>query len=143
MAEPTFLWLRVAAFAIILLPVAVANLRRGTIPNAHNAFVFVSGVSLLAAERLLTATSTGLPWFFWIAAFLLAILLALLNQLPGGAAKFLVALLPWFSAWPAYAAAVSAGLLLSAALGYARRANAPVVPGFYVAGLGALAVAAL
>lgn len=143
MAESTFDWLRVAAFAIILLPALIENLRRDTITNLQSALVFVAGMTLLAAERLFVATPMSLPWVFWIAAFLLVLLLALFGQVAGGGAKFMIALLPWFTIWEGYAAVVWAGLLLTAALGYVKGGLAPLVPGLYVAGLGALVLAAV
>lgn len=142
MAESSFEWLRVAAFALLLLPVLAENLTSGRITNAHNALIFLAGAVLLVAERLLVDSSAGLPWAFWIAAFLLVMVAAFMGAVPGGVAKFLIALLPWFTGWEAYVVTATAGFFLTAAWGYAKGSQAPLVPSFHVAGLGALIYAA-
>ena len=69
-------------------------------------------------------------------------LLAVLGAVPGGIAKFLIALLPWFTGWESYLFTATAAFFLSAAWGYAKGGEAPLIPGFYLAGLGALIYAA-
>ena len=61
MAESAVEWLRASAFLLLLLPVLVQNLKSGRITNAHNAVVFLGGVALLVAERLLGEPSMSLP----------------------------------------------------------------------------------
>jgi|GEM_PF-2879307 len=142
MAESTFEWLRASAFILLLMPVLVENLKSGRLTNAHNAMVFLGGVALLVAERLLADPSMSLPWGLWGAVILLVMLSAGLGAVPGGVAKFLIALLPWFTGWEAYLGTATAAFFLTVAWGYAKGDQAPLVPGFYLAGLGAFVYAA-
>jgi hypothetical protein len=142
MTEEQFGWLRAAAFAAVLLPVMIANVRTGRITNAQSALVLIAGGALVIAERVLTGAWNAAP-VSWAIAATAILLLAALRVLPGGGAKFLVALLPWLADWGAFVAVVTIGFFATAAIGVARGGQSPLVPGFYLAGLGALIYAAL
>ncbi|HEX9953639.1 MAG TPA: hypothetical protein VGB48_00280 [Allosphingosinicella sp.] len=142
MAESTVEWLRAFAFLLVLLPALVANLRSGLVTNAHNAMIFLVGVAILVTERLLSEPSMSLPWGLWTTVILLVIVLASLGTVPGGVAKLLIALLPWFTGWESYLFTATAGFFFSAAWGYAKGGQAPLIPAFYLAGLGAFIYAA-
>ncbi len=142
MTQEQFEWVRTAAFALVLLPVMIANLRTGRISNGQSALVLITGAALVVAERVLTGTWTVAPLFWGITAAAM-LLLAALRVLPGGGAKFMIALLPWFANSGALMVVVTAGFFITAAIGYAKGGEGPLVPGFYAAGLGALIYAAL
>ena len=142
MADTTFEWPRASAFFLLLLPVLVENVRSGRLTNAHSAMVFLGGVALLVADRVVVDPSAEIPWGLWAAVILLVILSAVMGALPGGVAKFLIAVLPWFTGWEPYLWTAMAAFFLTAAIGYFRGGQAPFVPGFYLAGLGAFVYAA-
>ena len=142
MTQEQFEWVRAAAFAVVLLPVMIANLRTGRITNMQSGLVLIAGAALVVAERVLTGAWNAAP-VFWAVIATAILLLAAFRVLPGGGAKFLIALLPWFAQWPAFAAVVTIAFFATAAIGYARGGEAPLVPGFYVSGLGALIYSAL
>jgi hypothetical protein len=138
MSESAFEWLRAGAFLIVLLPALIENLRSERITNAHNVLIFLGGAALLIAERLLVATPAALPWVFWMIALLAVLIPTIVRAVPGGIAKFMIALLPWFASWESYTITVTAAFFAIAAWGHSRGGQAPVVPGFYAIGLMAL-----
>jgi hypothetical protein len=142
MTQDRFESIRAAAYALILLPVMIANLRTRRITNMQSGLVLIAGVVLVVAERLLTGAWNAAP-LFWAIMATAILLLAALRVLPGGGAKFLIALLPWFANWGAFAVVVTIAFFATAAVGYARGGESPLVPSFYVAGLGALIYVAL
>jgi hypothetical protein len=142
MTESTIEWLRASAFLFVMLPVLIENLRSGRITNPHNAMIFLVGLALLVTEQLLGEPPVSPPWGLWGAVALLVTLSAMLGAVPGGIAKFLIALLPWFTGWEPYLLTATAAFLLCAACGYAMRREAPLIPSFYLAGLGTLIYAA-
>lgn len=125
-----------AVFALMLLPMAVVNLREIRIRNADVAALLAAGLGMLAIGQgggLFTAQVPPPGPAALAVAFPLG--LFLLRMIPGGVAKYLIALLPWFGTGE-YAAMIAAGFLLSAGLSAALRRKQvgivlPVgVPGF-------------
>jgi hypothetical protein len=97
------------AFTIAALPLVVLNLRTGNIPNWANAVLLGAGLAILA----LAGTLAPSPWILMALA---PIILFALKILPGGAAKFLIALLPWFTPGE-YLFVTGAGFLLVGLIG--------------------------
>ena len=61
--------------------------------------------------------------------------LSVFGVIPGGVAKFLTALIPWFE-FENYLLLVTFGMLLAGAIAKLTKRNAPIVPPFTMAALG-------
>ena len=138
MDPATFAGLRVAAFALALLPALVTTLRTEAIPNRENAIAFFAGLAVAIAGAVLAGAS--LPWLFWGLAAVGLVALFMTRVVGGGVIKLLIALLPWFGDPGTYLAAFSVGFIATALAGYLLgRDKVPAAPALYLAGLAALA----
>lgn len=138
---PSLSWemLRLIALVIVFVPVLLANLRTGDVPNWGCAAVLVAGVAI----ALVRPDRSDVPWLFWIGGAVVWIGLFAALRLPGGLVKLAIAFLPWFDDAGAYLAFFTLAMLIAGAAGFAlRRQQMPVAPGFLIAGLGLFAVAA-
>ncbi|MBX7456700.1 hypothetical protein K3152_00420 [Qipengyuania sp. 1NDH17] len=113
------------------VPLLVANLRSGTVPNVLLGILLVVGV----VTTILFGTLTPGMLVWWGAGFILFLLAAAKGMIPGGVAKLFIALLPWFDFQP-YLLVVAIGMGLAAIIGKMRGGNALVVPPMMVAALG-------
>jgi hypothetical protein len=124
------------AFALAILPLLVLNLRTGQVKNSYILLVFASGLVIAAVSRgsdwsLSPVPLISVPWF--VAASAVLIVLFCTSIIPGGVAKTLIALLPWFSIL-GYLFVVTAGSFAFAFFAYLHRRNIyqsqtlPVVP---------------
>ena len=139
MSETAFLWIRAVAFAAAALPALLSNLRSGKIPNLDSAIVLLSGLVVALAGQCLAVGMDNPSYAFWGMALVCLIGLALAGALPGGIAKFLIALLPWFDGPATYLLAVAIGFFATAAIGFARRGTTVrVVPAFWLAAVATL-----
>ncbi len=138
---PSLSWetLRLIALVIVLVPVLIANLRSGDVPNWGSVAVMVAGVALF----LVRGEPSNAPWLFWVAGAVIWIGLFAALRLPGGVVKMAIAFLTWFDDAGAYLVFFTAAMLIVAVVAFAlRRQRVPVAPGFLIAGLGVFALAA-
>ena len=111
------------AFLLAAAPLAIENLRTGAITNANNAILLAAGLGVLVLGPTLGMGAFQLPPLSpWLLVALLPFVMWALKWVGGGAAKFLIALLPWFSPGE-YLAVVSIGFLLAGIVGQARRSK--------------------
>ena len=124
----TPLVVKLLVFAIAILPLLVDNVRTSRVTNRNNLILFVAGAAMIAVDH-------GMGWsdrsLWTICAWLILggvglIVLAATGVCPGGVAKTLMALLPWFTT-ERYFLVIAAGFILSALFGYATRRETPVV----------------
>jgi prepilin peptidase CpaA len=138
----SFLLIKPLVFAIAALPMVVDNLRTGRITNTNNAILFLAGLGVLALEPLIGGADFNLPpASLWLLVAVIPFVFFALGWIGGGAAKFLIALLPWFSAGE-YLSVAAAGLVLSSVIAKAlRRPDAQIAPPTVMIGLVAQAAA--
>ena len=132
---------KLAGFLLAILPLLIDNLRTGRATNGNNFILLLGGVAMLELDRAMGWSDRSLlASGGWILAGM-AILLVVhrLIGVPSGVAKTLMALLPWFTV-ASYFAVVTAGLLITALIGFATRRDAPVVPSLMTAGVFVLAL---
>lgn len=132
---------KLAGFLLAILPLMIDNLRTGRATNANNLILLIGGLAMLVLDRAMGWSDRSLlASGGWILAGM-AILLVVhrLIGVPSGVAKTLMALLPWFTV-ESYLVVVTAGLLVTALIGFATRRDAPVVPSLMVAGVFVLAL---
>ena len=122
---------KAALLFVCFVPLLVANVRRGTVPNLLLGILLVAGVVMTIMLGPLTPGM--LLW--WGAGFVLFILAAAKGMIPGGVAKLFIALLPWFGL-QGYLLVVVIGMVLAAIIGKMRGGNALVVPPMMAAALG-------
>jgi Flp pilus assembly protein protease CpaA len=132
----TILLVRPLVFAIAALPMVVDNLRTGRITNRNNAIIFLAGLGMLALWPVLSATDFHLPApSLWMLVGVIPVAFFALGWIGGGGAKFLIALLPWFSAGE-YLSVAAVGLILAGGVAKAlRRENAQIAPPMVMMGL--------
>jgi len=123
-------------FAIAALPMVIDNVRTGRITNANNAILFIAGLGVLALGPVLGGGDFQLPALsLWTLVVVLPFVFFALGWVGGGAAKFLIAMLPWFSA-AEYLSVAVAGLLLAGVIAKAlRRRDAQIAPPMVMLGL--------
>jgi Flp pilus assembly protein protease CpaA len=133
------------AFAAASLPLVIDNLRTGNITNMNNAILLVAGLGVMALGPTLGLAGFQLPALSpWMLVALVPFVMFALKWVRGGAAKFLIALLPWFSPGE-YLAVVVSGFVLAGVTGAALRrkdvqiATPMVLLGLIVLALGAAA----
>jgi uncharacterized membrane protein len=86
------------AFSIAALPMVVDNLRSGRITNTNNAILLLGGLGVMALGPTLGMSEFDLPApSLWLLVAVVPFVMFALKWIRGGAAKFLIALLPWFS----------------------------------------------
>src|SRR5689334_5871023 len=104
--------------------------------------LLIGGLAMLVLDRAMGWSDQSLlasaGWIIAGMAILFVLHLRIID-FPGGVAKTLMALLPWF-AIESYLTVVSAGLLLAGLVGYATRRDAQVVPPLVIAGIVVLAL---
>ena len=122
---------KAAMLFVCFVPLLVANVRRGTVPNLLLGILLVAGV--VKTVMLSPVTPGMLLW--WGAGFILFLFAAARGMIPGGVAKLFIALLPWFDL-QGYLLVVIIGMGLAAIIGKIRGGNARVVPPMMAAALG-------
>ncbi len=109
------------AFSVTALPMVIDNLRTGRVTNTNNAILLLCGLGVLALGPSLGMSQFHLPApSLWMLVALVPFAMFALKWVGGGAAKFLIALLPWFSPGE-YLFVVIAGFLLVGAAGMVLR----------------------
>ncbi|KRQ97830.1 hypothetical protein [Bradyrhizobium valentinum] len=132
---------KLAGFLLAILPLMIDNLRTGRATNGNNLILLLGGLAMLVLDRAVGWSDRSLlasgGWIIAGGAVLLVV--HRMIGVPSGVAKTLIALLPWF-AMGSYLVVVTAGLLITALIGFVTRRDAPVVPPLMVAGVFILAV---
>ncbi len=109
------------AFSIAALPMVVDNLRTGRITNWNNAIIFLVGLGVLALGPTLGMPEFHLPALsLWPLVAVVPFVMFALKWIRGGAAKFLIALLPWLSPGE-YLCVTIAGFILASLVSLVRR----------------------
>jgi len=131
------------AFAAAALPMVVDNLRTGNITNMNNAILLFGGLGVMVLGPSLGMAEFHLPAASpWLLVALLPLAMFALRWIRGGAAKFLIALLPWFAPGE-YLAVVGVGFLLAGiAAKILRRKDTQIAPPIVLLGLIVLALRA-
>ena len=129
------------AFSIAALPVMVENLRTGMISNWGNAILLLAGLAVLTLEPTFGMSGFHLPVPLpWSPMKLILLAFFVRMRFGGGAVKFLVALLPWFST-DEYLLVTTARCALASIIGYVRGIKeVQIAPQMVVIGLLVLAV---
>jgi Flp pilus assembly protein protease CpaA len=108
-------------FAVAALPLVIDNLRTGQISNWNNTILLLGGLGILALGPTLGMSGFHLPApSLWMLVALVPLAFFALGWVRGGAAKFLIALLPWFSSGE-YLFVTISGLILAGVVALARR----------------------
>lgn len=127
--------LKLGLLMLAFVPLLIYNLRTGAVANALLGAMLAIGIvaaffgPYLGAAPITVATLVG-----WALAALLLLGLAFAGVVPGGIAKFLVALLPWFPMGD-YLFVVAVGMVLTAVIGRMTGKNALIVPPMMAASL--------
>jgi prepilin peptidase CpaA len=115
------LFIKPLAFSIAALPMVVDNLRTGRITNWNNVIIFLVGLGVLALGPTLSLSDFHLPApSLWTLVALVPFVMFALKWIGGGAAKFLMALLPWFPPGE-YLCVTIAGFVLASLVSLVRR----------------------
>jgi Flp pilus assembly protein protease CpaA len=130
-------FLPTAVFAASLLPALIENVRFTTLSNPV--------VIIVALAGLLMAYLTGVPGdlapsstaFYWIGGFLAFSAAGMIGVLPGGTAKFIAALLPWFAPMTFLGVLGVSVIAIGAYATIVGKKGVAVVPAFFVCGLAA------
>jgi hypothetical protein len=132
---------KIAGFVLAILPLMIDNLRTGQAANRNNLILLLSGISMLVLDRAMGWSDQPLlasgGWI--IAGMAILFVVHRIIGIPPGVAKTLMALLPWFTV-ERYLVVVTAGLLVTALVGFITRRDAPAVPSLMVAGVVILAL---
>jgi hypothetical protein len=132
---------KLAGFLLAILPLMIDNLRTGRATNGNNLILLLGGLAMLVFDRAMGWSDRSLlasgGWI--IAGMAVLLVVPRMIGVPSGVAKTLMALLPWFTV-ESYLVVVTAGLLVTALIGYVTRRDAPVVPPLVVAGVFILAL---
>ena len=132
---------KLTGFLLSILPLTIDNLRTGRATNRNNLILLLGGLAMLVLDRAMGWSDRSLlESGGWIIAGM-AVLLVIHRMIgvPSGVAKTLMALLPWFTV-ANYLVVITAGLLITALIGFVTRRDAPVVPSLMVAGVFILAL---
>ena len=131
------------AFALATLPMVIYNLRTGMITNLYNAVILLAGIGVLALGPTFGMSGFSLHSLgFWTLSAIVFLFFYKRGWIHGGATKFFIALLPWFSQ-NEYISVASCGLLVAAVIGLTLRHKEPqIAPSVVVCGLIALVVSA-
>ena len=126
---------KLAGFLLAILPLMIDNLRTGRATNANNFILMLGGIAMLVLYRTMGWSDRSLlasgGWI--IAGMAVLLVVHRMIGIPSGVAKTLMALLPWFTV-ESYLVVVTAGLLITALIGYVTRREAPVVPSLVAVG---------
>ena len=132
---------KLAGFVLAILPLMIDNLRTGRATNGNNFILLLGGVAMLELDRAMGWSDRSLlssgGWI--IAGMAVLFVVPRMVGIPSGVAKTLMALLPWFTV-ESYLVVVTAGLIVTALIGFVTRRDAPVVPPLVVAGVVILAL---
>lgn len=113
------LFVKPLAFLAASLPIVIENLRTGHIPNISNAALLAGGLGVMALGPTLGMAGFDLPSPSpWMLAALAPLGMYALKMIRGGAAKLLIALLPWFPP-SEYLFVVAIGFFFAGAAGLA------------------------
>lgn len=129
-------WLRPAVFTLVSAPMLLEALRGSAITNLNNLALLAAGlgVAALGDDAGAHGLHLSMPGPFALVAVLL-FLLWRVGGLGGGAAKYMIALLPWFGP-ETYLVTVSVGLAVKFGLEkLLGRAEISMVPGVFALGL--------
>jgi len=133
--------IKLAGFLLAILPLLIDNLRTGRATNANNLVLLLGGLAMLVLDRAMGWSDRSLlasvEWI--IAGVAVVFVVHRMIGVPGGVAKTLMALLPWFSL-EGYLVVVAAGMLITLLMSYVTRRDAPSVPFLTVAGVLVLAL---
>ena len=132
---------QLAAFVLAVLPLLYENLRSGRAANRHNVLLFSIGLgfAMLASELGWTGRSAATIMSWVLGAGLLLIAAAALRWVPGGIAKTLGALVPWFP-FGAWLVVVTLGFALAAVAARIGRGRSLIVPPLALAAVGVILV---
>jgi Flp pilus assembly protein protease CpaA len=120
---------RLALLVATMLPLLVANLREGTVPNPLNALLLAVGlvVALFGSHVGLAAFDVS-SLFWWLPGAALLLWMALRGWAAPGVAKFLIALFPWYDL-QTYLLLMTCGMGLTALCGFVfKRQEVLIVP---------------
>ena len=130
------LTVKLAGFVLAIRPLMIDNLRTGSATNGNNLILLLGGLATLVLDRAMGWSDRSLMtsggWI--IAGMAILVVVHRMIGVPSGVAKTLMALLPWFTV-ESYLVVVTAGLLVTALIGYVTRRDAPVVPSLMAAGI--------
>lgn len=123
----TALILTVGLFLIAVLPLLIDNLRTGKATNRNNLILALAGIFSIIVNHL-TGWNHQSIWAMatWIVlgGFGLAIL-SVVGLLPGGVAKTMMALLPWFTVTD-YLLMILIGFIVAGVIALVMRRNVPM-----------------
>jgi hypothetical protein len=132
---------KLAGFLLAILPLMIDNLRTGRATNGNNLILLLGGLAMLVLDRAVGWSDRSLlasgGWI--IAGMAILFVVHRMIGVPSGVAKTLMALLPWFTV-EGYLVVVTAGLLITALIGFVTRRDAPAIPSLVVAGVVILAL---
>jgi len=122
------LLVKLTLFGIAVSPLLIDNLRTLRASNRNNVILCLAGFAMLGIEWSL-GWNTRPPWqvavqFLSLGACLLV--LPVICGIPGGVAKTLIALLPWFAPMD-FLLVATIGFVLMTGVGVMSRRNAPSV----------------
>jgi Flp pilus assembly protein protease CpaA len=110
-------------YILATAPLVIDNLRRGKITNWNNAVLFVAGLGVLVLGQTLGMSAFQLPPLSpWMLVVFVPFIMFALKWVRGGAAKFLIALLPWFSRGQ-YIFVTVTGFFLAGVIGRVQRSQ--------------------
>ena len=128
-------------FAVAALPMVTDNLRTGHIANTNNAILLLAGLGVLALGPTLGMSEFHLPApSLWMLVALVPFAMFALKWIRGGAAKFLIALLPWFSPGEYLSVVIIGFLLVGIAGKVLRQKDVQIATPMVVLGLVVMAV---
>lgn len=131
------LLVKLLMFAVAVLPLLIDNLRTMHATNLNNFILAAAGLIMVGIEHSLGWSHQSLSAIGgWVVLGVIGlVVLAFVSQLPGGAAKTLMALLLWFPA-PDFIIVLWVGSLLTALIGFTTRRDTAIVPPFVIACIG-------
>lgn len=127
--------IKLGLLMLAFIPLLIYNLRTGNVKDALIGAILATGVIVaffgpqIGAAPLTLSTLIG-----WALTTVCLVGAALLCGAPGGIAKFLIALLPWFSVGD-YLMVIVIGMFLTVAVCLVTRRSAAIVPPMMAASL--------
>jgi hypothetical protein len=120
--------IKLGLLMLALAPLLIDNIRTGTVKNGRVGALLAVGILMAFFGPAIGAPPLMLSAFVgWVLVGVLLLGAAAYRIVPGGIAKFLIALLPWFP-FGDYLLVLTAGMLLAALVGYITGRNALIVP---------------
>jgi hypothetical protein len=117
------------------IPLLIYNLRTGGVKNALIGAILATGVIVaFFGPQIGAAPLTFFTLLGWVLAAVCLVGAAILCGAPGGIAKFLIALLPWFSIGD-YLMVIVIGMFLTVVVCLITRRSAAIVPPMMAASL--------